>query len=48
MAAAGTKVTLEKQQQQQQQQRQRQKQHIACASNSQQCASAFDVVQGKA
>jgi len=44
MAAAGTKVTLEKQQQQ----RQRQKQHIACASNSQQCASAFDVVQGKA
>jgi len=43
MAAAGTKVTLEKQQQ-----RQRQKQHIACASNSQQCASAFDVVQGKA
>jgi len=46
MAAAGTKVTLEKQQQQQQ--RQRQKQHIACASNSQQCASAFDVVQGKA
>jgi len=43
MAAAGTKVTLEKQQQ-----RQRQKQRIACASNSQQCASAFDVVQGKA